>query len=88
MNEKYTIMSPFEITSKMLGPHLFSSTARESLGDKMEYYFQDHSFMPLFIQVWIPGLDDFLAADLRSCRKITSSLNLPSYGITMDRKRF
>ncbi|KAJ6551533.1 replication factor RFC1 C terminal domain-containing protein [Mycena capillaripes] len=50
MNEKYTIMSPFDITSKMLGPYLFSATARESLGDKMELYFQDHSFMPLFIQ--------------------------------------
>ncbi|TFK35074.1 replication factor RFC1 C terminal domain-containing protein [Crucibulum laeve] len=50
MNEKYAIMTPFDITSKMLGPYLFSATARETLGDKMEYYFQDHSFMPLFIQ--------------------------------------
>ncbi|KAJ7723446.1 replication factor RFC1 C terminal domain-containing protein [Mycena maculata] len=50
MNQKYTIMSPFDITNKMLGPYLFSATARESLGDKMEYYFQDHSFMPLFMQ--------------------------------------
>lgn len=51
MNEKYSVMSPFDITSKMLGPYLFSSTARETLGDKMELYFQDHSFMPMFIQV-------------------------------------
>ncbi len=51
MNEKYSIMSPFDITSKMLGPYLFSATARETLGDKMELYFQDHSFIPLFIQV-------------------------------------
>jgi len=51
MNEKYTIMTPFDITIKMLGPYLFSATARETLGDKMELYFQDHSFMPLFIQV-------------------------------------
>ncbi|KAJ7621564.1 replication factor RFC1 C terminal domain-containing protein [Mycena polygramma] len=50
MNEKYSIMSPFDITSKMLGPYMFSATARESLGDKMELYFQDHSFMPMFIQ--------------------------------------
>ncbi|KAE9411148.1 DNA replication factor C, large subunit [Gymnopus androsaceus JB14] len=50
MNEKYTIMSPFDLTSKILGPYLFSHTARETLGDKMELYFQDHSFMPLFIQ--------------------------------------
>ncbi|EEB98765.1 hypothetical protein MPER_01672, partial [Moniliophthora perniciosa FA553] len=50
MNEKYTIMSPFDITTKVLGPYLFSATSRETLGDKMEYYFQDHSFVPLFIQ--------------------------------------
>lgn len=51
LNEKYSIMSPFDITSKMLGPYLFSATSRDTLGDKMELYFQDHSFMPLFIQV-------------------------------------
>jgi len=51
MNEKYAIMTPFDITSKILGPYLFSPTARETLGEKMELYFQDHSFVPLFIQV-------------------------------------
>jgi replication factor C subunit 1 len=51
MNEKYAMMSPFDITNKMLGPYLFSATARETLGDKMELYFHDHSFMPLFMQV-------------------------------------
>jgi replication factor C subunit 1 len=44
-------MSPFDITSKMLGPYLFSSTSRETLGDKIELYFHDYSFIPLFIQV-------------------------------------
>ena len=50
MNAKYTIMSPFDITYKMLGPYLFSATSRETLGDKMELYFHDPGFMPLFIQ--------------------------------------
>ena len=50
MNEKHSIMTPFDITSKILGPYVFSATSRETLGEKMEYYFQDHSFMPLFIQ--------------------------------------
>ncbi|KAF9267822.1 DNA replication factor C, large subunit [Marasmius fiardii PR-910] len=50
MNEKYSILSPFDITTKVLGPYLFASTCRETLGEKMEYYFQDHSFVPLFIQ--------------------------------------
>ncbi|KAJ7490428.1 replication factor RFC1 C terminal domain-containing protein [Mycena galericulata] len=50
MNEKSKIMSPFDITAKLLGPYLFSSTALESLGEKMDYYFQDHFFVPLFMQ--------------------------------------
>ena len=52
MNEKYAIMTPFNIIQKMLGPYMFSSTSRETLNDKMELYFHDHSFVPLFIQVW------------------------------------
>lgn len=50
-NEKYGIMTPFNIIQKMLGPYMFSPTARETLNDKMELYFHDHSFVPLFIQV-------------------------------------
>jgi hypothetical protein len=30
---------------------MFGPNARETLGDKMELYFRDHSFVPLFIQV-------------------------------------
>ena len=44
-------MTPFNVISKLLGPYLFSATSRETLSDKMELYFHDHSFMPLFIQV-------------------------------------
>ena len=51
MNEKYTVMNPFDITTKILGPYLFSATARESLGEKSDLYFQDHSLVPLFVQV-------------------------------------
>ncbi len=51
MNEKYTVMTPFDVTHKMLGPYLFSATARETLNEKVELYFHDPSFMPLFIQV-------------------------------------
>lgn len=51
MNEKNTILTPFDVTNKMLGPYMFSHTARETLGEKMEMYFHDHSFVPLFIQV-------------------------------------
>ncbi|KAI0337342.1 DNA replication factor C, large subunit [Trametopsis cervina] len=50
MNQKYSVMTPFDITFKMLGPYLFSPTSRDTLGDKMELYFHDPSFMPLFMQ--------------------------------------
>lgn len=43
-------MSPFDITLKILGPSLFAGNSRETLSDKMDLYFQDHSFMPMFIQ--------------------------------------
>lgn len=51
MNEKHSNMSPFDITNRLLGPQVYAPNSRETLGDKMEYYFQDHSFVPLFIQV-------------------------------------
>ncbi|KAH7881856.1 replication factor RFC1 C terminal domain-containing protein [Phlebopus sp. FC_14] len=50
LNEKTTILTPFDVTNRMLGPYMFSHTARETLGDKMEMYFHDHAFVPLFIQ--------------------------------------
>ncbi|KAH9936826.1 DNA replication factor C large subunit [Epithele typhae] len=50
MNEKYAVMTPFGVINKMLGPQMFSPTARETLGDKMELYFHDPSFVPLFMQ--------------------------------------
>ncbi|KAI0717599.1 DNA replication factor C, large subunit [Cerioporus squamosus] len=50
MNEKYSVMTPFGVLNKMLGPQMFSPTSRETLGDKMELYFHDPSFVPLFMQ--------------------------------------
>jgi replication factor C subunit 1 len=49
-NEKSAIMTPFNVISKMFGPYTFSATSRETLGEKMEYYFHDHQFMGLFVQ--------------------------------------
>ncbi|BEI84694.1 hypothetical protein CcaverHIS002_0500950 [Cutaneotrichosporon cavernicola] len=50
MNEKNTIMTPFTITDKLCGPYSFARTSKETLNDKMDLYFQDFSFVPLFIQ--------------------------------------
>ena len=55
MNEKYSVMTPFNVIIKVLGPYMFSSTCRETLSDKMEYYFHDHGFVPLFMQVLPPA---------------------------------
>nr|VWO96876.1 Uncharacterized protein [Ganoderma boninense] len=49
-NEKYTIMTPFGVINKILGPGMFLPTSRETLNDKMEMYFHDPSFVPLFMQ--------------------------------------
>jgi replication factor C subunit 1 len=46
-------MTPFNVISKMFGPYMFSATCRETLGEKMEYYFHDHQFMGLFVQVHV-----------------------------------
>ncbi|KAG8963841.1 hypothetical protein FRC03_002525, partial [Tulasnella sp. 419] len=50
MNEKYQILTPFNLLEKLVGPYTFSSTNRQTLNDKMDYYFQDFSMVPLFIQ--------------------------------------
>ena len=44
-------MTPYTVLDKLLGPYSFSKTSRETLNDRIEYYFHDHSFMPLFMQV-------------------------------------
>ncbi|KAG8986678.1 hypothetical protein FRB90_003852 [Tulasnella sp. 427] len=49
-NEKYSLMTPFVIADKLLGPYTFSNTSRMTLGDKMDLYFHDFSLVPLMIQ--------------------------------------
>lgn len=51
MNEKNTILTPFTIIDKLCAPYAFSRTNKDTLGDKMELYFHDFSFVPLFMQV-------------------------------------
>lgn len=44
-------MTPFTIIDKLTGPYAFSKNSKETLGDRMELYFHDFSFVPLFMQV-------------------------------------
>ena len=50
-SEKYSVLTPFNVVQKILGPYMFSATSRDTLNDKIELYFHDYSFVPLFIQV-------------------------------------
>ncbi|KZT62466.1 DNA replication factor C, large subunit [Calocera cornea HHB12733] len=50
LNEKYSTMTPWGVLEKLFGPYTFSATSRETLNDKIEYYFHDYSFVPLFVQ--------------------------------------
>ncbi|KAL4067185.1 replication factor RFC1 C terminal domain-containing protein [Scleroderma yunnanense] len=75
-NEKHTILTPFDVTGKMLGPYLFSRTARETLGDKIELYFHDHAFVPLFIQENYLKTQPAQARDLEGPPKMLKQLQL------------
>jgi hypothetical protein len=50
-SQKFTIQTPFSILPQLLGPYAFSPTNRSTLNDRMDLYYQDFSFVPLFMQV-------------------------------------
>ncbi|KAK1926049.1 purine nucleotide binding protein [Papiliotrema laurentii] len=50
INEKNTILTPFTIIDRLTSPYAFSRTNKETLNDKIELYFHDFSFVPLFMQ--------------------------------------
>lgn len=49
-NEKYVIQTPWTIINQLFGPYSFSQTNKQPLSAKIDYYFQDHSLIPLFVQ--------------------------------------
>ena len=49
-SEKNTIQTPWTLHSKLTGPQSFSPVSSLTLNDKLDTYFADHSFMPLFMQ--------------------------------------
>ncbi|WVO18431.1 hypothetical protein L204_106148 [Cryptococcus depauperatus] len=50
INEKNSIMTPFTIIDKLTGPYAFSKNSKDTLSDRIELYFHDFSFVPLFMQ--------------------------------------
>ncbi|KAJ9111852.1 hypothetical protein QFC20_002439 [Naganishia adeliensis] len=49
-SQKFTVQTPFSILPQLLGPYAFSATNRSTLNDRMDLYYQDFSFVPLFMQ--------------------------------------
>lgn len=48
--EKHIILRPWDIASKILGGQMFGPTAKETLNQKAELYFNDHEFSYLMLQ--------------------------------------
>ncbi|WWC66667.1 uncharacterized protein I206_100571 [Kwoniella pini CBS 10737] len=78
INEKNTIMTPFTITDKLTGPYAFSKTSKETLSDRMELYFHDFSFVPLFIQEHYLKTQPALANNLSGNEQNLKHLELAS----------
>ncbi|EJU02178.1 DNA replication factor C large subunit [Dacryopinax primogenitus] len=76
LNEKYSTMTPWGVLEKLFGPYMFSSTSRESLNDKIEYYFQDYSFVPLFVQENYPKTEPALCRNTDGFMKELKGLEL------------
>ncbi|TIB26034.1 hypothetical protein E3P88_01310 [Wallemia ichthyophaga] len=49
-NQKFTIQTPWTVMSNLFSPHMFGATSTSTLGSKADYYFHDHSLIPLFVQ--------------------------------------
>ncbi|KAI0285111.1 DNA replication factor C large subunit [Russula aff. rugulosa BPL654] len=75
-SEKYSVLTPFNVVQKILGPYMFSSTSRDTLNDKIELYFHDYSFVPLFIQENYLKTNPSRVRDLEGPRQTLKQLKL------------
>ena len=50
-NQKFSIQTPWTVMSNLFSPHMFGPTNQKPLAAKADYYFHDHSLIPLFVQV-------------------------------------
>lgn len=49
MHQKPTMHTPFSLYSELMSPQRFGPLNKQSLNDKLDYYFQDHSIVPLMV---------------------------------------
>ncbi|KAK6457112.1 replication factor RFC1 C terminal domain-containing protein [Scheffersomyces xylosifermentans] len=66
--KKQTILKPFEITEKLLHGQIYLPSARHSLNDKIDLYFNDIDFTPLMIQ------ENYLSTSPTNCTSIRNHL--------------
>ncbi|WFD35957.1 DNA replication factor C complex subunit Rfc1 [Malassezia cuniculi] len=48
-HKKPTMQTPFSLYGELTSPQRFGPLNSQSLGDKLDYYFQDHAFVPLMV---------------------------------------
>nr|ASF90187.1 hypothetical protein SPAR06058 [Bartheletia paradoxa] len=76
VTEKNMILTPWTVMDRLFGSHLWAKTSKASLADKMELYFHDFSFMPLFVQENYLKFTPTNAANLQGQDKTLKTLEL------------
>jgi len=76
--EKHVILKPWDITQKILGGGLFSSSSKATLNEKIELYFNDHEFSPLMLQENYLGTNPIQSLGLSGKEKNLKNLELAS----------
>ncbi|KAL6703320.1 DNA replication factor C complex subunit Rfc1 [Coniothyrium glycines] len=76
--EKHVILKPWDITQKILGSGMFSTSSKATLNDKIELYFNDHEFSPLMLQENYLGTNPIQALGYSGKEKTLKTLELAS----------
>lgn len=88
-NTKPGINTPWTLYSDITGPYMWSPNSRKTLNDKADYYFQDSTFMPLFMHENYIKQRPVLARgaaqpDLKNLELFSRAADSMSYADVMD----
>lgn len=50
-NQKFGMQTPWTLYGDLSSPGMFHPNNKKTLNDKTDLYFQDHSILPLMVQV-------------------------------------
>lgn len=76
--EKHVILKPWDITQKILGGGMFSTSSKATLNEKIELYFNDHEFSPLMLQENYLGTNPIRSLNYSGKEKNLKTLELAS----------